>query len=71
MGWTGGLVRAGLAEWGVLGNGDVELRFMTGEVFRFSEELVMRVARSLPLGQKNPIFEFESKDRSVRGRRAS
>jgi hypothetical protein len=44
MGWTGGLVRAGHTEWVVLGNGEVELRFTTGEVFRFSEELIMRVA---------------------------
>jgi hypothetical protein len=54
MGWIDGLVPAGHAEWGVLGNGDVELRFMTGEVFRFSEELVIRVAGSLPHGQEKP-----------------
>lgn len=43
MAWIGALIRAGHAEWGMLGNGDIELRFMTGEVFHLGETAITRV----------------------------
>ena len=43
MAWIGGLIRAGHAEWGLLGNGDIELRFLTGEVFHLGETAIRRI----------------------------
>lgn len=43
MAWIGELIRAGHAEWGILGNGDIELRFMAGEVFHLGETGITRV----------------------------
>jgi hypothetical protein len=43
MAWIGDLIRGGHAEWGVLGNGDIEVRFMTGEVFHLGEATITRV----------------------------
>lgn len=44
MDWIGGLITDGHAEWGMLGNGDIELRFMTGEVFHLGETTIMRIS---------------------------
>lgn len=44
MAWIGGLIQAGHAEWVMLGNGDIELRFMSGEVFHLGETTVTRIA---------------------------
>ncbi len=41
--WLGDLIRAGHAEWGMLGNGDIELRFITGEAFHLGATAVTRV----------------------------
>jgi hypothetical protein len=39
----GQLVRDGHAEWTMLGNGDVELRFFSGEVFLLGDATMTRV----------------------------
>lgn len=44
MNWIGGLIRNGHAEWGMLGNGDIELRFLSGEVFHLRETTILRVS---------------------------
>jgi len=43
MSYAGQLVRDGYAEWNVLDNGDIELRFFTGEVFLLRDTTIMRV----------------------------
>jgi hypothetical protein len=43
MNWIGDLIKAGHAEWGVLSNGNIELRFMTGEIYHLGDETVTRV----------------------------
>jgi hypothetical protein len=44
MSHVGQLVADGYAEWDVLPNGDVELRFHTGEIFILAEMMVVRIA---------------------------
>ena len=44
MNYVGRFVADGYAEWDVLTNGDVELRFHTGEVFILGEMTVIRIA---------------------------
>jgi hypothetical protein len=44
MSHVGQLVADGYAEWDVLSNGNVELRFRTGEIFILAEMLVVRIA---------------------------
>jgi hypothetical protein len=43
MSYAGQLASDGYAEWSVLDNGDVELRFFTGEVFLLRDTTIMRV----------------------------
>jgi hypothetical protein len=43
MSYVGQLVSGGYAEWRLLGNGDVELRFFTGEAFLLRDTAIMRV----------------------------
>jgi hypothetical protein len=38
------LVREGIAEWDMLGNGEIELRFRTGETFLLGKDVVTRTA---------------------------
>ena len=38
------LVVDGYAEWGVLENGDIQLRFHTGETFLFARTMIIRIA---------------------------
>lgn len=44
MSFAGQLVADGQAEWDVRANGDVELRFHTGEIFILGEMIVSRIA---------------------------
>jgi hypothetical protein len=44
MSHVGQLVADGYADWDVLLNGDVELRFHTGEIFILAEMMVVRIA---------------------------
>ena len=37
-------VKAGGTEWGVLGNGDIEVRLSSGEVFHLGETIITRIA---------------------------
>ena len=39
----GQLVTDGLAEWNMLDNGDIELRFNTGETFLLAETVLIRL----------------------------
>jgi hypothetical protein len=36
-------VKAGLAQWGALANGDVEFRLLSGEVFHLNQTTITRV----------------------------
>jgi hypothetical protein len=38
------LVRDGVAEWDMLGNGEIELRFRTGETYLLGKDVVTRTA---------------------------
>jgi hypothetical protein len=42
--YIGRLVADGYAEWDVLTNGDVEVRFHTGETFILAEAVIIRIA---------------------------
>jgi hypothetical protein len=42
--YVGNFVANGQAQWQMLDNGDIELRFNTGEIFLFAEKTVTRVA---------------------------
>jgi len=44
MKYIGQLVADGLAEWDMLDNGDVQLRFNTGETFLLAETVIIRLA---------------------------
>jgi hypothetical protein len=44
MSYIGQLVADGYAEWDVLTNGDVEVRFHTGETFLLAETMMVRIA---------------------------
>lgn len=44
MAHFGRLVGAGLAEWHLLGSGDVEVRLASGEVFHLGDDTVTRIA---------------------------
>jgi hypothetical protein len=44
MSYVGQLVADGYAEWDVLKNGDIELRFHTGETFILAETTIIRTA---------------------------
>ena len=43
MSHIGQLVSDGYAEWSLLDNGDVELRFLSGEVFLLADTTITRV----------------------------
>jgi hypothetical protein len=43
MAYIGELVGDGHAEWTLLANGDVELRFLTGEIFLLADTVVTRI----------------------------
>jgi len=43
MNWIGDLIKAGHAEGGVLSNGNIELRFITGEIYHLGDKTVTRV----------------------------
>lgn len=43
MSYLGQLVSEGHAEWNLLDNGDVELRFLTGEVFLLADTSITRI----------------------------
>jgi hypothetical protein len=43
MTYLGQLVGDGYAEWHMLDNGDVELRFYTGEVFLLADTTILRI----------------------------
>jgi len=43
MSHIGQLVSDGYAEWSLLDNGDVELRFLSGEVFVLADTTITRV----------------------------
>ena len=74
MGQVVQFVRVGLAQWTELNNGDIEVRFMSGEVISFWED-VDRPRRLIPLvapfaaivrhrALQFRVFRFQSKDRS-------
>lgn len=44
MEYIGQLVADGHAEWEVLDNGEVEVRFTTGEIYLFSKTTILRLA---------------------------
>jgi hypothetical protein len=44
MKYIGQLVADGFAEWDMLDNGDVQLRFNTGETFLLAETVIIRLA---------------------------
>jgi hypothetical protein len=44
MTYVGKLVSDGCAEWHMLENGDIQLRFRTGETFLLAETMVVRMA---------------------------
>jgi hypothetical protein len=44
MNYVGRLVADGYSEWDVLTNGDVELRYRTGEIFILRKMTVIRIA---------------------------
>jgi hypothetical protein len=44
MSCVGALVNCGQAEWSLLDNGTVELRFLTGEIFLLGDQTVTRMA---------------------------
>jgi hypothetical protein len=43
MKYIGKLVEDGLAEWNVLDDRDLELRFHTGETFHLTEKVIIRI----------------------------
>lgn len=43
MGQVAQFVGAGLAQWNELNNGDIEVRFMSGELFHFGKTSIVRV----------------------------
>jgi hypothetical protein len=43
MGQVVQFVRVGLAQWNELSNGDIEVRFMSGELFHFGKMSIVRV----------------------------
>jgi hypothetical protein len=43
MSYIGQFVSDGYAEWSLLDNGDVELRFLSGEVFLLADTTITRV----------------------------
>jgi hypothetical protein len=43
MGQVVQFVRVGLAQWNELNNGDIEVRFVSGELFRFGKTSIVRV----------------------------
>ena len=43
MGWIGGLIRQGEAEWGWLADGDIELRLSSGAVFHLRAARIERI----------------------------
>ena len=43
MGQVVQFVRVGLAQWNELDNGDIEVRFMSGELFHFGQTYIVRV----------------------------
>lgn len=43
MGQVAQFVRVGLAQWHELNNGDIEVRFMSGELFHFGKTSIARV----------------------------
>ena len=43
MKWLGRFVADGFAEWEMLDNGDIELRFDTGEIFILAEKAIVRL----------------------------
>lgn len=44
MAYFGQLVADGLAEWDMLANGDIRLRFPTGETFLLAKTVIVRLA---------------------------
>ncbi len=44
MKYVGQLVADGYAEWEMLDNGEIELRFETGEVYILSDKVIVRLA---------------------------
>jgi hypothetical protein len=43
MGQVVQFVRVGLAQWNELSNGDIEVRFMSGELFHFGKMSIVRI----------------------------
>lgn len=44
MKYVGQLVADGYAEWEMLDNGEIELRFETGEIYILSDKVIVRLA---------------------------
>jgi hypothetical protein len=44
MKYIGQLVGSGFAEWDMFDNGDIQLRFNTGETFLLAETVIIRLA---------------------------
>ncbi|NIJ33785.1 hypothetical protein [Sphingomonas oligoaromativorans] len=44
MRWVAGLVADGTAEWDTLDNGNIRLRFKSGEIYLLADRRVVRVA---------------------------